>query len=81
MVYCVIVTIVSERVNKSQQNFLHFLCHLINFPQFCTGPQILCMQNPDIPRYNVFVSRMNFIPESAVHVSCCCLSDGVLYCD
>jgi len=49
---------------KGQQKsakFLHFLCHLVNFPQFCAGPQILrrvanCArtesQNPDIPIYN-----------------------------
>jgi len=34
--------------------FSHLLCHMVNFRQFCTGPQILrrladSAQNPEIP--------------------------------
>ena len=47
------------------------LCHLVNFPQFCTGPQILRRvansgqnsvhaesQNPDIPSHGTAVAVM-----------------------
>jgi len=36
------VTVVSVNGSQKSAKFLHILCHLVKFPQLCTGPQMLC---------------------------------------
>jgi len=75
VVYCVILTVVSERVNKISKIFV-FSVPFANFPQFCTGPQILNrvadsaqnivraeLQNLDIPTFDTV--QQCFVPKTS----------------